>query len=190
MQGSQYTFRLVQICTPEPCKIALKTDKRKRRLLFMVQVYKSCVDGLCTYQAFLSESAASRQAGNKFTMLSGLDKQLLVKLGGLDTSVPNVATISWAVCCKALKLARVPAARLAAFDDIRSWPNSMTVLAFPDHVPAPYAQFSPNPVQLQMTTPFPVTLPTCQLPADYKQRHVLHVVNKHLAHRAPFASRV
>lgn len=188
MQGSQYTFRLVQICTPEPCKIVLMTDKRKRRLLCMVQVYKSCVDGLCTYQAFYR--ICCKQAGNKFTMLSGLDKQLLVKLGGLDTSVPNVATISLAVCCKALKLARVPAAMLAAFEDIRSRPNSMTVLAFPDHVLAPYAQPSPNPVQLQMTTPFPVTLPTCQLPADYKQRHGLHAVNKHLAHRAPFSQQL
>jgi len=188
MQGSQYTFRLVQICTPEPCKIVLMTDKRKRRLLCMVQVYKSCVDGLCTYQAFYR--ICCKQAGNKFTMLSGLDKQLLVKLGGLDTSVPNVATISLAVCCKALKLARVPAAMLAAFEDIRSRPNSMTVLAFPDHVLAPYAQPSPNPVHLQMTTPFPVTLPTCQLPADYKQRHGLHAVNKHLAHRAPFSQQL
>ncbi len=188
MQGSLYTFRLVQICTPEPCKIVLMTDKRKRRLLCMVQVYKSCVDGLCTYQAFYR--ICCKQAGNKFTMLSGLDKQLLVKLGGLDTSVPNVATISLAVCCKALKLARVPAAMLSAFEDIKSRPNSMTVLAFPDHVLAPYAQPSPNPVQLQMTTPFPVTLPTCQLPADYKQRHGLHAVNKHLAERAPFSQQL
>ena len=188
MQGSQYTFKLVQICTPEPCKLVLMTDKKKRRLLCMVQVYKSCVSGLCHYQAFYR--ICCKQAGNKFTMLSGLDKQLLVKLGGLDTSVPNVATISLAVCCKALKLARVPAAMLAAFEDIRSRPNSMTVLAFPDHVLAPYAQPSPNPVQLQMTTPFPVTLPTCQLPADYKQRHGLHAVNKHLAHRAPFSQQL
>ncbi|DBA88821.1 TPA: hypothetical protein ACH3X1_016439 [Trebouxia sp. C0004] len=148
MQGSQYTFRLVQICTPEPCKLVLMTDKKKRRLLCMVQVYKSCVDGLCTYQAFYR--ICCRQAGNKFTMLSGLDKQLLVKLGGLDTSVPNVATVSLAVCCKALKLARVPAAMLAAFEDIRLRPNSLTVLAFPDHVLAPYAQPSPNPVAHQL----------------------------------------
>ncbi|DBA81082.1 TPA: hypothetical protein ACH3X2_000805 [Trebouxia sp. C0005] len=78
----------------------------------------------------------------------------------------------------------------AAFEDIRSRPNSMTVVAFPDHVLAPYAQPKSNPVQLQMTTPFPVTLPTCQLPADYKQRHGLHAVNKHLAHRAPFSQQL
>ncbi len=71
------------------------TDKRKRRLLCMVQVYESCVDGLCTYQA--SYRICYKQAGNKFTILSCLDKQLLVKLGGLYTNVPNVATISLAV---------------------------------------------------------------------------------------------
>ena len=175
MQGSQYTFRLVQIFTLELCKM---TDKKKRRLLCMQQVYKSCVGGLCTYQAFYI--ICIKQAGSKLTMLAGVDKQLLVKLGCLTTSMPNVATISLAVCCKALKLARVPAAMLAAFEDIRSRPNSMTVLAFPDHVLAPYAQPSPNPVQLQMTTPFPVIVPTCQPPTVYKQRHVLCAVNKHL----------
>lgn len=188
MQGSQYTFRLVQICKSEPCKLVLMTDKKKRRLLCMVQVYEPCVDGLCTYPAFYR--TCCKQAGNKFTMLSGLDKQLLVKLGGLDTGMPNVATISLAVCCKPLKLARVPAAMLAAFEDIRSRASSMTVLAFPDHVLAPYAQPSPNLMQLQMTTPFPVTLPTCQLPADHRQRHGLHAVNKHLAHRAPFSQQL
>ena len=119
-------------------------------------------------------------------MLSGLDKQPLVKLGGLDASAPNVAAISLAVYCKALKVTRVPAAMLAAFEDIRLRPNSMTVLSCPDHVLAPYTQPSPNPVQLQMTTPFPVTLPACQLPAYYKQRYGLHAVKKQLAHRAPF----
>ena len=124
------------------------TDKKKRRLLCMVQVYTSCVHGLCTYQAFYR--ICCKQAGNKFTMLSGLDKQLLVKLRGWDTSMPNVVTISLTVCCKALKVARVPAAMLPAFEDIRLRPNSMTMLAFPDHALAPYAQPSPIPGQLQI----------------------------------------
>lgn len=132
MHGSQYTFRPVQICTPEPCKLVLITDKKKRRLLCMVQVYNYCVDGLCTYKGFYR--MCCKQAGSSLTMLSGLDKQLLVKLGDLDTSVPNVATIGLTVCCKALELPSLPAAMLAAFEDIRSRPNSMTVLAFPDHL--------------------------------------------------------
>ena len=49
---------------------------------------KSCVDGLCTYQAFYR--ICCKQAGKKLTLLSGLDKQLLQMLGGLDTSMPNV----------------------------------------------------------------------------------------------------
>ena len=119
----------------------------------------------------------------------GLHKQLLVKLK-LDTSVPNVATISLAACCNALKLARVPAAMLAAFEDIRLRSNSMTMLAFLSRVLAPYAQPCPDLVQLQLTVPFPLTLPTCQLPADYKQRHGLHAKNKHLSHRAPFSQQL
>ena len=33
MHGSQYTFRLVQICTPEPCKLFLRADKKKRNIV-------------------------------------------------------------------------------------------------------------------------------------------------------------
>jgi len=72
----------------------------------MQQVYKSCVGGLCIYKAFYR--LCCKLASSKFTMLTGLEKQLLVKLGGLDTSVPYVAAISLAVCCKALKVIRCP----------------------------------------------------------------------------------
>ena len=75
-------------------------------------------------------------------MLSGLDKQLLVKLGGSDTSIPKVVTISLAVCCKALKVAGVPGALLAAFEDIRLRPDNVTVLAFPDHLSVSCQQWS------------------------------------------------
>ena len=70
--------------TLNPCKLVLMTDKKKRRLLCMRQVYQPCVDELCTYQAFYR--ICCTQASNKFAMLSGLDKQLLVKLAGLDAS--------------------------------------------------------------------------------------------------------
>ena len=60
-----------------------------------------------------------QQASNKFTMLPGLEKQLLVKLGGLDTRMLNFADISLAFYCKALKVTRVLAGMLAAFPDIR-----------------------------------------------------------------------
>ncbi len=65
MQGSRYTFRLVQICTPKPCKLVLMTDKKKRRLC-MRQVYNSYVGGLCTYQAFYR--ICCKQASNRFTI--------------------------------------------------------------------------------------------------------------------------
>ena len=188
MQGSQYTFKLVQVCTPEPCNLVILYDKRQRRLLCMRQLFKSCVDGLCSYQAFYR--ICCKQSNNKMPLLFGLDKQLLLKLGGLDVSVPNICVISLAVSCKVLKICKVSATMLAAFEDIRLRPDSMTVLGLPDHVLAPCAQPSPNPVQLQMTTPFPVTLPVCQLPADYNKRHGLQAVNKHLVHRAPFSQQL
>ena len=184
MQGSEYTFKLVQVSLPEPSKLVLMCDKRKRRWVCMRQVYKSSLDGLLpNYQAFYR--ACSRLNKNHFTLLAGQDQQLLIKLGGLDHSVPNVAIISLAVCCQALKLCRLPTAAVDAFDEIRLRPASQIILDLPDHVLAACAQPSPNPVQLQMTTPFPVTLPDCQLPTDHKKRHgLLAKPYKHLVHRA------
>ncbi|KAL3136159.1 hypothetical protein ABBQ32_007176 [Trebouxia sp. C0010 RCD-2024] len=96
--------------------------------------------------------------------------------------------VSLAVCCRALKLCKVPAAVLHAFDDIRLKPASQVVLGLPEHILAAHAQPSPNPVQLQMTTPFPVTLPECALPADFKKQHgLLAKPHKHLVHRAVLA---
>ncbi|KAL3130221.1 hypothetical protein ABBQ38_008520 [Trebouxia sp. C0009 RCD-2024] len=159
-------------------------DKRKRQCVCLRQVYKSCLDGLLpNYQAFYR--VCSRLTKHQSTLLSGQDKQLLVALAGMDVSVPHVAVVSLAVCCRALKLCKVPAAVLHAFDDIRLQPASQVVLGLPEHLLAPHAQPSPNPVQLQMTTPFPVTLPECALPADFNKQHgLLAKPYKHLVHRA------
>ncbi|KAL3152850.1 hypothetical protein ABBQ38_012165 [Trebouxia sp. C0009 RCD-2024] len=159
-------------------------DKRKRQCVCLRQVYKSCLDGLLpSYQAFYR--VCSRLTKHQSTLLSGQDKQLLVALAGMDVSVPHVAVVSLAVCCRALKLCKVPAAVLHAFDDIRLQPASQVVLGLPEHILAPHAQPSPNPVQLQMTTPFPVTLPECALPADFNKQHgLLAKPYKHLVHRA------
>ena len=170
MNVSEYTFKLVQVCLPEPRKLVVMCNKQK--WVCPRQVYKSCLDGLLpSYQSFFR--VCSKLNKHQSTLLTGQDKQLLVALAGLDVSVPNVAVVSLAVCCNALKLCKVPAAVLHAFDDIRLRPANQVVLEMPEHVLAAHAQPSPNPVQLQMSTPFPVTLPECQLPADFNKRHSL-----------------
>ncbi|KAL3160753.1 hypothetical protein ABBQ32_010661 [Trebouxia sp. C0010 RCD-2024] len=187
MSSSEYTFKLVQVCLLEPSKLVVMCAKRKRQCVCLCQVYKSCLDGLLpNYQAFYR--VCSRLTKHQSTLLSGQDKQLLVALAGMDVSVPHVAVVSLAVCCRALKLCKVPAAVLHAFDDIRLKPASQVVLGLPEHILAAHAQPSPNPVQLQMTTPFPVTLPECELPADFKKQHgLLAKPHKHLVHRAVLA---
>ncbi|KAL3144600.1 hypothetical protein ABBQ32_004324 [Trebouxia sp. C0010 RCD-2024] len=187
MSSSEYTFKRVQVCLPEPSKLVVMCDKRKRQCVCLCQVYKSCLDGLLpNYQAFYR--VCSRLTKHQSTLLSGQDKQLLVALAGMDVSVPHVAVVSLAVCCRALKLCKVPAAVLHAFDDIRLKPASQVVLGLPEHILAAHAQPSPNPVQLQMTTPFPVTLPECALPADFKKQHgLLAKLHKHLVRRAVLA---
>ena len=126
MSGSEYTFKLVQVCLPEACKLVVMCDKRKRQWVCLRQVYKSCLDGLLpSYLAFYR--VCSRLTKHQSTLLSGQDKQLLVALAGMDVSVPHVAVVSLAVCCTALKLCKVPAAVIHAFDDIRLKPASQVV---------------------------------------------------------------
>lgn len=188
MAVSQYTFKLVQVSTPEPSKLVLMYDRRQRKMLCLRQVYTTFVDGLCNYQVFYK--ACCKQSKDNLTILSGLDKQLLLKLGGLNACVPNVALVSLPACCKVLRICRVPASILDAFEQLRLSPATMTVLALPDDVLAPCAQPIPDPVQLHMTTPFPVTLPECQLPADYKKRHGLHAKHQHLVHKFPLSQQL
>ena len=188
MEGSQYTFKLVQLCTPEPNKLVVMYDKRQRRLLCLRQVYTLFVDGLCNYQAFYR--ACCKQSNGNLTLLCGGDKQMLVKLGGLKACVPNVALVSLAACCKTLKICKVHATVLSAVEQLRLNPGSVTVLALPDHVLASCVVSSPDQCELQMTTPFPVTLPLCQLPADYKQKHGLHAKNQHLVLKDPFCQQL
>ena len=79
----------------------------------------------------------------------------------------------------------MPVAVLHAFDDIRLNPASQAVLEQPEHILAAHGQPSPNPVQLQMTTPFKVTLPECALPAEFNKQHgLLAKPFMHLVHRA------
>lgn len=99
MQASQYTFKIVQVCTPEPCKLFLMSNKRKCRLLCM---RKSTAPLLLSSVLPSLLSICCKQACNSVIVLSGLDR--LVKLGGLDTSLPQVAAISLAQCCKALNV--------------------------------------------------------------------------------------
>ncbi len=118
---------LVQICTPEPCKFVLMTDKKKGRLLCMRQIL--CGRALQLSSLLHNLLQASRQQIHHVVWLGQVAGQAR-RLGYKR----DAATISLAVCCKAVKVARVPAAMLAAFEDIKLRPNSMTVLAFPDHI--------------------------------------------------------
>ena len=100
LSGSEYTFNLVQVCLPEPSKLVVMCDRRKRQWVCLCQVYKSCLDGLLpNYSAFYR--ACSRLNKHQATLLSGQDKQLLVALASMVVSVPNVAVVSLAVCCRA-----------------------------------------------------------------------------------------
>ena len=84
-------------------KLVVVCDKRKPQLFCLCQIYTSFLDGLMpTYQAFYK--VCSKANKHQSTPLSGQDTQLLLALAGMDVSVPNVALVSLAVCCRALKV--------------------------------------------------------------------------------------
>ena len=102
---------------------------------------------------------------------------LLIKLGGLNPNATTATIATLAACCKALRKDsfRVLSEVLAAFISLSA---NHTVLPFPSHITDAFLQPSTNPPGIHMQTPFPTTLPECQLPANYKKRHALLAKHK------------
>ena len=73
MNVSEYTFKLVQVCLPEPRKLVVMCNKQKRQWVCPRQVYKSCLDGLLpSYQSFFR--VCSKLNKHQSTLLTGQDK--------------------------------------------------------------------------------------------------------------------
>ena len=126
-----------------------------------------------------------RQAGNRLTISSGSDKQLLVKLRGFVESVPNVAAISMATLstssgCQLLCWLHLRTS--ARQHDSVSIPRSCTSLLCP--------------IQPKSSA---IAADECTVPGDtaclsatsrLQARHGSHAANKHVDHRSPFSQQV
>ena len=184
-----YTYQLVQIRESSPTKLVVMSDRRHRSFLCVSQVFNSFLTGVCSYSAFYRACTSS----SKHILQSGPDKDLLVKLGGLDVCAPHATLVTLAACYKALqKLStKLPSEVLAAFKTLKDSPGSLMVLGLPAHVLAPCTQPSTVPQELQMVTPFPTTLPVFPLPANHKSRYGLMARHKqHLISRAPLSQQL
>lgn len=189
MPGCEYSFQLIQLSIPHAIKLVVMSNRRRARFISVPQVYRTCLDNptICSYNSFWRACCKT----NSHIVLSGDDKAMLSKLGGLGNAASHGTIVTVAACCKALQLFNTPPGVLSAFMGLKDHPASQMVLTLPDHVMTPCAQPSTNPSQLQMALPFPTTLPVIQLPSDYSKRHGLHAKHKtYLAARAPLSQQM
>ena len=160
----RFTFQLIQLSTPAPRTVLLLHDKHQHMLVCPKQVYNSCLGQYCTYPAFYKHL-------NKPLVLTEQDAELqqLIQLAGMSNTASKVSVVSLADCCKAMQKPslRVPPQLLAAFLQLKDKPTEQTVMA-PQHG-------SPT----QMLRPFPVSLPTCQVPSsNFGQPYGLNTITQ------------
>ena len=189
MPGCDYTYKLIQLSIPNAIKLVVMSNRLQARFISVPQVWRTCLQSpmVCTYDSFWRACCKT----NKHTVISGDDKAMLSKLGGLSNVAAHGTIVTVAACHKALQQFNISPELLAAFHDLKQNPASQTVLALPDHVMAACAQPSTNPSQLQMATPFPTTLPEFQPPAKIIKRYGLNAKHKqYLAARAPLSQQM
>ena len=163
------------------------SDRRHRRFLCVSQIFKCYLVGSCSYSAFFRACTKS----NKYILHAGPDRQLLIKLGGLNICASNTALVTPSACFKAMQQLKLPSEVLAAFKTLKDSAGSLMVLALPDHVLAPCTQPSTVPEELQMVMPFPTTLPVFALPPNHNRSHgLLAKHKKHLTRRAPLSQQL
>ena len=186
MSGCKYTYQVLTISTPQAIKLVVMSSKRRARFISVPQVYRSCLKTprVCSYDQFWRACCKV----NHHIVLTGEDKAMLSKLGGLPNAAKHGSIVTVAACYKALQQLDTPAQMLSAFLDLKDNPGQQMNEGLPDHVMAPCAQPSTSPSELQMATPFPTTLPDIQLPPDFAKRHGLKASHKtHLAKLAPLS---
>lgn len=186
MPGSMYTYALVQISIPDPVSLVVITNKSLTRYVSVPGFYQACLANTdtCSYKHFYD----CCRSVNALHHLQGDDARMLARLGGLRSAAAKSCIVTLTVCCKVLQQLSPSSALSEAMLSLKDSPASQTVLALPDHVMAACAQPSTNPPELQMTTPFPTTLPDFQLPANYRQRYGLQSdKRKRLCMRAPLS---
>ena len=185
MEGSVYTYKLVQLNVPTPMNLIVIISPRSssNRFVCVRQVADLCLPEGASYRNF--HRACCQK--NSPTILRGGDSKLLCKLGGISVTTATASIVTLAACYKALQkdCFKVPTTVLTAFSSLKSSPEGQTVLPLPSHITAACSQPSTIPFDIQMTTPFPTTLPECQLPANFNRKHgLLANHKKHLTTRA------
>lgn len=164
MSGTQHSYSLITVHTPSPQQLTHITTK--------AGTHKICVPELNKLaQPYRGPDAVRRQIKihNKGhpEQAGPADRQLLVRLGAISPKVQIVTLVSWSVAEGVLRsLKAVPDSIVQAIRAVKEAKgdlSKLTVVPFPEHVMAACSIPSTNPVQLQMTGPLPVNLPTYQL---------------------------
>ena len=160
-ETSQYRYKLISLCTPQPTQVVAIFSKDDRLWFCCSQVYQQCLASTCSLSTW--RSTVKAQPRSRLVMVNAADRLLLVRLGALSHRAHCATIISVAVTCKAMRACGADTAIVSAFDHVRLQPQAMAALPLPAHVLQPSAQPSPNPPGLQVLAALPVTLPPCLL---------------------------
>ena len=163
------------------------SDRRQRRLLCVGQIFKCYLVGSCNYSAFFRACTKS----NKHILHAGPDRQLLIKLGGLNICASNTSPRHPISLLQSHATAQTSFRGASSFQDSQGQCRQSDGAALPDHVLAPCTQPNTVPEELQMFMPFPTTLPVFALPPNHNRRYgLLAKQKKHLTSRAPLSQQL
>ena len=122
MPGCEYTYQVLTISTPQAIKLVVMSSKRRTRFISVRQVHSSCLTNpwVCSYTHFWRACCKV----NKHIVISGEDKVMLSKLGGLPNAASHGTIVSVAACYRALQQLDIPAQLLSAFLDLKDNPGN------------------------------------------------------------------
>lgn len=158
LQSVRYSYKLIQLMTPAPKKLALITTARGKPMLCLAQLYKELVQEHCPYTTFMSK-VNTHNNRKQLQLLQQADRAMLVNLGAIQAKANTVGIVTHNVAYAAMRVCGVPSSTLHAFKAISTHPASLMILPLPQYMLQPCSMPSTNPDQLQMMGSLPKNIP-------------------------------
>ena len=106
MPGCKYSHQLVQISIPHAIQLVIFSNHRRASFVSVPQVYHLCLVSplICNYPSFWRACCKV----NNHIVLSGDDRAMLSKLGGLSNAAAHGTIVTITACCQALQTFNMP----------------------------------------------------------------------------------
>ena len=177
MSGCRYIEQVLTIETPKPAKLVVLTSKRRARFICISQVHRTCLSNprVCLYDHV--KKACCKV--NKHILLTGDDKAMLSKLGGLPNAAAHGTIVTVAACYKALQQPDIPAQMLSVFLDLKTtqairWMRACLIMSW-------HLVLSPAPIHhnCRWRCPFAQHCQTYSCPLAFQSDMACRPIRKH-----------